>query len=157
MLALVGHWREEELDNHIRRTALLCGYFAYHTRWSVKSESGFPDWVLLKPPRLLVVEAKRQGLWPTLPKPGRGGRWRIGQTEWLARWARLPQAEVFVWWPSDSLGDIARILQAGATPEMACVRRIRAILAAEEVGDGYAPPLPPAEALPPVLPGGGAD
>lgn len=142
MLALVGHWREEELDNHIRRTALLLGWWPYHTRYSWRSEGGFPDWLLLKPPRLLVVEGKRQGLWPTPPKQSGRGRWSIGQAQWLLRWSKLPGAEVLLLWPSDTLGDIARILQHGATPEMACVRRTAAVLAAAEGGtdERCAPP-----------------
>lgn len=134
MLALVGHWLEDDLDRHIRNTALLLGYWPYHTRLSLRSEGGFPDWLLLRPPRLVVVEAKRQGLWPTPPKQSKRGRWSIGQAQWLLRWSRLPNAEVLLLWPSDSLGDIARILQAGPTPDMASVQRTAAVLAAAEGG-----------------------
>lgn len=143
VLALVGHWREEDLDVHIRRTALLLGYWPYHTRYSWRSEGGFPDWLLLKPPRLVVVEGKRQGLWPTPPKRGKGGRWTIGQAQWLLRWSRQPGAEVYLWWPSDSLSDIAAILQHGATGDLPCVRRTAAVLtAAEELGDGWSTRAP---------------
>lgn len=129
VLALVGHWLEEELDRHIRHTALALGWWPYHTRLSLRSEGGFPDWLLLKPPRLVVVEAKRQGLWPTSGRQTARGRWSIGQAQWLLRWSRQPATETFLWWPSDAVGDIARILQDGASPEMACVQRIAAILA----------------------------
>src|SRR5262245_16907965 len=129
ILALVGHWREEDLDNHVRRTALLLNFWPYHTRYSWRSEGGFPDWLLLKPPRLLVVECKRQGLWPSPPRRGKGGRWSIGQAQWLLRWSKQPAVETYVWWPSDALADIAAILQDGPAADMPCVRRTRAVLA----------------------------
>ena len=149
VLALVGHWREEELDAHLRRLALLLGWWPYHTRYSWRSEGGFPDWILLKPPRLLIVECKRQGLWPTPPKRGRGGRWSIGQAQWLRRWSRQPGAEVYLLWPSDALGDIAVLLQDGPAPEMPCVRRTAAVLAAvEEYGDAWSTRTPTGPAGP---------
>ena len=130
-LAFVGHWLEGDLDVHIRRLALMLGYFPYHTRYSLKSESGFPDWLLLRPPRLVVVEAKRQGRWLTPPRVGRrGGRAGIGQAEWLRRWSCQPGTEVYLWWPTDAISDIAVILQDGPHPEMASVRRTSAALAA---------------------------
>lgn len=141
ILALVGHWLEDDLDRHIRAVALALNYWPYHTRLSLRSEGGFPDWLLLQPPRLVVVEAKRQGLWPTPPRQSKRGRWSIGQSEWLRRWSRQPATEVFLWWPSDSLHDIATILQHGADPTMACVRRTRAVLEAAEGGED-APPAP---------------
>jgi len=155
ILALVGHWAEDELDNHIRHTALLLGYFPYHTRWSLRSEGGFPDWILLgahqtgQAPRLVVIEAKKQGLWPTPSRQSKRGRWSIGQAQWLLRWSKVPCAETYLFWPSDALADIATILQYGATADMACVRRLKAVLAAAEGGpdatptaQGVAPKVP---------------
>lgn len=126
-LALFGHWSEDELDRHVRRTALLFEFWTYHTRYSLKSEGGFPDWIVLRPPRLLVVECKRQGLWLTPPRQGRRGRWGIGQAEWLRRWSRQPGTEVYLWWPTDA-PDITELLQHGPREDMACVRRTRAAL-----------------------------
>jgi hypothetical protein len=128
-LALVGHWLEDDLDVHLRRLALALGYFPYHTRHSLRSEGGFPDWLLLRPPRLLVVECKRQGLWPTAPRQSRRGRWSIGQAEWLRRWARQPGTEVYLLWPTDAIADVAEVLQSGPRGDMACVQRTRAALA----------------------------
>lgn len=132
VLALVGHWLEDDLDRHIRGVALALGYWPYHTRLSLRSEGGFPDWLLLRPQRLVVVEAKRQGLWPSPARQSKRGKWSIAQAEWLYRWSQRPATEVYLWWPSDSFGDIARILQHGPDAGMASVRRTRAVLGAVE-------------------------
>lgn len=120
---------EADLDAHIRRTALILGYFPYHTAFSIRSEAGFPDWVLVRPDRLVFAEGKREG---DGPRPGhfskgrgRARRWIVGQEEWIARlWYSSPDNghEVYLWWPSDA-HDIATLLQHGAEPAMACVRR----------------------------------
>lgn len=132
------YWRmhaETDLDALVRRTALALGYFPYHTRYSIRSEAGFPDWVLVAPRRLVIAECKREG---DLPRPGHfgaRGRWVPGQDEWLARlWFSRPvhdglSHEVYLWWPSDGR-DIAEILQTGPRPDMPCVRRT-AIIATE--------------------------
>ncbi len=135
-LALVAGWLEEDLDVHIRRLALVLGYFPYHTRHSLRSEGGFPDWLLLRPPRLVVIEAKRQGLWLTPPRQSRRGRWSIGQAEWLRRWARQPGTECYLLWPTDAIADLAALLQAGPREDMACVHRTRAAL--EDAPEGGA-------------------
>jgi hypothetical protein len=133
VLALVGHWSEDELDRHLRALALALNWWPYHTRLSLRSEGGFPDWILLKPPRLLLVECKRQGLWPTPPRLSKRGRWSIGQAQWLLRWSRQPHVEVYLAWPSDH-ADLARILQEGPDPAMPCVRRTAAVLEAAARG-----------------------
>jgi hypothetical protein len=123
---------EADLDATIRRTALTLGYFPYHTSFSIKSEAGFPDWVLVSPRRLVIAESKREG---DGPRPGHFSkgkarrRWIAGQEEWLARfWYSAPDEghEVYLWWPSDA-HDITTILQTGATSDMACVRRTAAV------------------------------
>lgn len=64
----------------------------YHTLNSVGSDSGFPDLVLLRPPRLLFVELKTDR-----------GRVTPGQWLWLDDLGALPPdvVEVYVWRPSD--------------------------------------------------------
>jgi hypothetical protein len=62
---------------------------------------GFPDLILVKGPRLLAVELKRE-----LLKPGEE------QILWLDAFARVPGVEAYVWIPSEWLdGTIAKILQ----------------------------------------------
>jgi hypothetical protein len=130
---------EADLDGIVRRAALALGYFPYHTAYSLKSQAGFPDWILLSPKRLVVAECKREG---DLPRPGhfgKGRRWIYGQDEWLARfYYSAPDAghETYLWWPSDAK-DIVEILQTGPRPDMPCVRRtaIVAIEASETFPD----------------------
>jgi hypothetical protein len=52
--------------------------------------AGWPDLVLVRPPRLVFAELKSQT-----------GQVKPQQTEWLDVLRLLPQVEVFVWRPSD--------------------------------------------------------
>jgi VRR-NUC domain-containing protein len=49
---------EEEFLQHIINLAKVSHWFAYHTRDSRKSARGWPDLVLLRPPRAIFVETK---------------------------------------------------------------------------------------------------
>lgn len=51
---------EAQLLANVRRVAKLLGWRCYHTWNSQNSEAGFPDVVLLRPPRLIFAELKRQ-------------------------------------------------------------------------------------------------
>lgn len=65
---------------------------AYHTRVSLGSREGFPDWCLAHPTqnRLLVVELKRE-----IGQPNKA------QRRWLEALGRCGPPEVHVWRPSD--------------------------------------------------------
>jgi VRR-NUC domain len=52
--------------------------------------AGWPDLVLVRPPRIAFVELKSEA-----------GQLRPNQTEWLDVLRLLPQVEVFLWRPSD--------------------------------------------------------
>jgi len=52
--------------------------------------AGWPDLVLVRPPRLIFAELKSES-----------GKVKPHQTEWLDVLRLLPQTEVFVWQPSD--------------------------------------------------------
>ena len=123
MVAVFNTWSEDTLQSYVLRTARMCGWLAYHTRFSIKSSAGFPDLVLVKGTRLIVAELKRQGLWPTEGRLSKGAvpRWIDGQREWLLALSATA-AEVYLWWPSDSQ-DIATILTTGADARMECVTR----------------------------------
>jgi VRR-NUC domain len=60
--------------------------------------AGWPDLVLVRPPRLIFAELKSET-----------GQVKPLQTEWLDVLRLLPQVEVFVWRPSD-WGDLVAIL-----------------------------------------------
>ena len=70
----------------------------YHTLRSRGSEPGFPDLVLVRPPRLIFAELKATG-----------GRVSRPQRGWLTD-LEATGVEVYLWWPSDR-PTIERILQ----------------------------------------------
>jgi hypothetical protein len=81
---------ERELLQQVRDLARLLGWRVYHTHDSRRSPEGFPDLVLVRPPRLLFVELKREGRGPTLAQHG-----------WLEALAAVPGVEVYLWRPGD--------------------------------------------------------
>lgn len=100
---------ERELAEAVVAAALTFGWMAYRTWLSIRSPKGFPDLVLLRAPRLLFVELKRE---KTKPTPA--------QWAWLEALGRvataqdeeLGQPEVYLWKPRDWLsGEIERVLQ----------------------------------------------
>lgn len=90
---------EADWSRRVVDTALLFGWRYAHARpartskgWrtAYSGHGGFPDLVLLRPPRLLVVELKRDGARPT-----------DEQSEWLRQFAAVPCVESYTWTPSD--------------------------------------------------------
>lgn len=51
---------------------------------------GWPDLVLLRPPRLILAELKSDS-----------GRVSLDQSNWIAQLAEVPGIEVYIWRPSD--------------------------------------------------------
>ena len=49
---------ERDVDEHVRLLARALKLYAYHTRNSIGSEKGFPDWVIIGPGGLLFREDK---------------------------------------------------------------------------------------------------
>lgn len=80
---------EADFQRQVLKLAALCGWRAYHTWTSIHSAAGFPDLVLVRQPRVLFVELKRDGRRPTAP-----------QQLWLDDLEACGQ-EVYVWRPSD--------------------------------------------------------
>jgi len=80
---------EAEWHRQVEQIAGLCRWTKYHTRDSRGSDEGFPDLILLRPPRWVVAELKKMGEDPTAE-----------QLEWLRLFAACG-AETFVWRPSD--------------------------------------------------------
>jgi hypothetical protein len=73
---------ERQFTAQIAELAKMFKWTRYHTWLSRYSPPGFPDEVLIRPPRLIFVDILQQ----------------------------IPAIEVYVWRPAD-LNDIARILQ----------------------------------------------
>jgi hypothetical protein len=90
---------ERDLTGYVRDVARLHGWRRYHAWLSKHSPAGFPDEILLRPPRLVVAELKSSA-----------GRTSDAQEEWLEAWRQIPCAEVFLWTPADMDG-IAAVLR----------------------------------------------
>lgn len=90
---------EKQLQRSVLQLARITGWtLTYHTFDSRKSSSGYPDLVLVRPPRVLWVELKRDGERP-----------RPSQQEWIDA-LRASGQEVYVWTPSD-WDEIMRVLR----------------------------------------------
>ena len=130
---LLAQVSEADLQAFVVRTARLLGYRVFHPRFSIGSDSGWPDLTLVSPEqqRVVFAELKREGRKPTRTRLV-NGRLRQGQDAWLATLAEAGQ-EVYWWMPSDR-ADLVEILQFGPRVDMPCLRRLRDFL--REGADG---------------------
>lgn len=80
---------EAELMAEVRKLAKQLGWLVYHTHRSDRSEAGFPDLVLVRPPFVLYRELKSEK-----------GRLRKEQEVWLHTLGEAGQ-DVGVWKPHD--------------------------------------------------------
>lgn len=82
--------KERDWQRTILEAARYLNWHVYHTFDSRRSAAGFPDLLLIKPPRLLVIEVKTER-----------GRVTAAQESWLALFAALPGVTALVARPSD--------------------------------------------------------
>lgn len=105
---------EAQLQSAVIECARLLGWRVAHFRaartahgWRTPvggDGAGFPDLVLLRPPRLLFVELKSDV-----------GRLGEAQREWIMRLKRLSHCETFVWAPEDwQSGTVEAVLRRDA-------------------------------------------
>lgn len=87
---------EKSLQAQIVKAARLLGWLVYHTWRSTHSAPGFPDLVLVRPPRLVFIELKTDT-----------GKVSPDQERWLEQLRQCPGAEVYLFRP----GDWARIVE----------------------------------------------
>ena len=101
---------EADLQAKVLHLAALYGWRRAHFRTAyqpgagkwvtpMSGETGFPDLVLLRPPRLIFAELKSDT-----------GTMSPGQKEWKADLTQTPQVEYYLWRPRD-LEDIVDILK----------------------------------------------
>ena len=91
---------EKELAENVRLLSASLGWKHYHTWNSIHSARGFPDCCLVKPPRLVFVELKREA-----------GSVTAAQQEWLDALHGC-NIETYIWRPTQWLdGTIERILK----------------------------------------------
>ena len=74
----------------VKAVALTCGWRLYHTFDSRRSAAGFPDLVLVRPPRVIFAELKREK-----------GKITVAQHLWFHDLDECPGVEVYIWKPSD--------------------------------------------------------
>ena len=95
---------EKEFQQMVLDLAGYLGWTCYHTFDSRRSQPGFPDLVLVRPPRLVFAELKSER-----------GRTTPQQQEWLDLLEGTP-AETYLWRPAD-WDAIRAILDRGWTGE----------------------------------------
>ena len=78
--------------------ARLSRWDVYHTFDSRRSEAGWPDLALVRPPRFILAELKTET-----------GRLSPAQRQWRRKLLRCPGIETYLWRPSDR-DDITEIL-----------------------------------------------
>ena len=88
---------EKQWMAQVLEIAQTYGYLSYHTYDSRRSAGGFPDLVLVRPPRVLFCELKTEK-----------GRLTDTQKMWLSELSECPGVEAHVWRPSDLqlVGDV---------------------------------------------------
>jgi hypothetical protein len=97
---------EADLSREVLRLAHVSRWLAHQMRWSYRSrtvakgDTGFPDWIFVRPPRLIAVELKDA---TAQPYPN--------QERWLQAMRECDGIEVYLWRPADLLeGRITEVL-----------------------------------------------
>jgi hypothetical protein len=80
---------EAKWQKLVRRWAKDLGWIVYHAPYAIGADKGFPDLVLLRPPKLMFVELKSDK-----------GKLRPEQEEWLEN-LQACGIEAYVWRPRD--------------------------------------------------------
>jgi hypothetical protein len=93
---------EADSQAQLVQAARLLGYSVYHTTFSIGSDRGFPDLILVGHNRLIVLEVKSEK-----------GKVRCGQQEWIEAFASVPGVVARVVRPSD-LDEVLAILNGEA-------------------------------------------
>ena len=92
---------EKAFESQVKDLAKIHGWRYYHTWRSIHSPAGFPDVVMVKPPRVIFAELKSEH-----------GKLSQEQEEWLFDIAncKVDTVEAYLWRPSDleSIVDIIR-------------------------------------------------
>ena len=91
---------ENDYMQTIIEAARAYKWLVYHSHSSLRSEPGFPDLVLVRPPRVLFIEVKTDH---AKLRPGYQGktRWMPGQQEWLIALGACDKVRAMVARPSE--------------------------------------------------------
>jgi hypothetical protein len=96
---------EKAFSEQVLTLAKLLGWTHYRVWVSIRSPRGFPDLVLVRPPRLIFAELKSEK-----------GRLTEAQRAWIELLAQVPAVETYVWRPSDWPTILAVLSRDGAAP-----------------------------------------
>ncbi len=99
MTTMLPPMTERDFQRQVLDLAGILGWTVYHPALSKWSERGWPDLTMVRPPRLILAELKRET-----------GRSSTHQDRWLAMLGQCPGVEVYLWRPSD-LDEIAAVLR----------------------------------------------
>lgn len=98
---------ERQWQNQVVELAHVLGYRTYHTWNAQHSGAGFPDLVLVRAPRVIFVELKRQR--------ARGAS--MAQQVWLDELGQCDGVEVYLWRPDD-WPEVERVLKGESRVEI---------------------------------------
>lgn len=83
-------WTEAVFQAKVKALAKALGWRPYHTHDSRRSDTGFPDLCLARPPRVVFIELKSAK-----------GTLSGAQKEWAADLRNCPGVEYLAAWPED--------------------------------------------------------
>lgn len=89
---------EKEFMRQVKDLAQIYHWRCYHPFLSKWSEHGYPDITLIRPPRCLFAELKRED-----------GELTASQKEWAELLKACPGVEYYLWRPSD-FDEIVKVL-----------------------------------------------
>ena len=92
------HISEKSFMASVVKLATLTGWLCYHTFNSRRSSPGFPDLVMVKPPKVLFIELKREK-----------GKLSEPQRLWKEMLEQCPRVSYILWTPGQWVG-IEKIL-----------------------------------------------
>jgi hypothetical protein len=95
---MVESLTEKQFQRQVLDVARIYGWRVYHPMLSKWSERGFPDLTMVRPPRVIFAELKRDN-----------GKLTVHQDEWAEMLQDCPGVEYFVWRPFQ-LDEIAKLL-----------------------------------------------
>lgn len=90
---------ERDFQRQVLDLAGILGWSAYHPMLSKWSERGWPDLALVRPPRLVFIELKREN-----------GKTTPHQDRWLGMLRACPGVETYLFRPSD-FDELAEVLR----------------------------------------------
>lgn len=99
MTATLPAITERDFMRQVLDLAGIYGWAVYHPALSKWSERGWPDLAMVRPPRFVLAELKREN-----------GTTTSHQERWLGMLGACPGIEVYLWRPSD-IERIAAVLR----------------------------------------------